>query len=195
MPNNFRRRAGDRRASRQPCQLWKEQVRAGPDEADPGDQGETVAAASSPRGLIVTRMKHNQAALGVALHFLARRPPFGSFKAQELVVTVARQISTQRYIMAFEGSQLVGFLGWELYGEDAAVRFARTLVPPRPGEEGGDDVVWLLLAAATRTRALRLMCAAGRRLYPGRRVMGVRHRPGGKPVVVSSRIPPPQQGR
>jgi hypothetical protein len=91
-------------------------------------------------------------------------------------------------MMAFDGGRLVGFLGWDLYGADAAERFAATLRPPPRGEEGGEDVVWLLIAAAEQRRALTLMLEAGRQLHPGRRVMGVRHKPGGRPVVFRATI-------
>jgi hypothetical protein len=144
----------------------------------------------APPGLVVTRMKDNQAALGVALHFLGRRKPFAGFRAGELIPTIARQVEARRYMMAFDGGRLVGFLGWDLYGAEAAERFARTLQPPARGEEGGEEVVWLLIAAAEGRRALPLMLDAGRRLYPGRRVMGVRHKPGGKPVVFRATIRP-----
>jgi hypothetical protein len=154
------------------------------------------ATASQPRaeavppGIVVTRMRDDQAALGVAAHFLARRKPFAGFRAGELVPTIAHQVQSKRYMMAFEGGRIIGFLGWDLYGIEAAERFARTLAPPKRGEEGGEEVVWLLIAAAEGRSALPLMLAAGRRLYPGRRVMGVRHRPGGKPVVFRATIRP-----
>lgn len=161
--------------------------------------GEHVAQSALPAaaasGLVVTRMKDNQAALGVALHFLARQKPFASLPAHQLVSTAARQIDAGRYMMAFENGRIVGFLSWELYGTDVAERFARTLVPPAAEAGGGDDVVWLMLAAATTRPALRRMLQAGRMLHPGRRVMGVRHRAGGEAVVLRGRIPPaPAEG-
>lgn len=152
------------------------------------------SADTAPQGLVVTRMKDRQAALGVALHFLARRKPFSAFAAEQLVLSVARHVDSRRYMMAFRDGRLVGFLGWEIYGTEVAERFARTLVPPKRGEEGGGEVVWLMIAAAEERRALALMLDAGRRLHPGLIVMGVRHKPGGRPAVFRGRIRPPAAG-
>ena len=209
-PRRRRLRARPGEAAR-PARRDRRGLKAGlPDPTGPGGDGRPGPSACArdratlpwagmnetsppaPPGLVVTRMKDNQAALGVALHFLGRRKPFAGFRAGELVATIARQVDTRRYMMAFDSGRLVGFLGWDLFGAEAAERFAATMRPPRRGEEGGEDVVWLLIAAAEQRRALMLMLEAGRRLYPGRRVMGVRHKPGGRPVVFRAAIRPPR---
>lgn len=129
-------------------------------------------------------------ALGVALHFLARRPPFAGFTADQLVRTVDAQLVRGHARFAVEGKRVVGFLGWALYDREDALGFARTGVPPDDAKAMGRDVVWVLTAAATGPRVLLALIEELRRLYPGRRVMGVRHKPRGRRVVFDRILQP-----
>lgn len=150
----------------------------------------TGMAASAKADVSVTRLKDPRAGLGLALYFLGRREPFGGFPARDLVTTVARHMHGARYLMAFAEGQVVGYFGWELFGTAEAEHFARTGIVPQPGAGGGEDVVWLTVAAADSRAALTALVAALRGLYRGRRVMGVRHKPGRRPFVFSGRFGP-----
>ena len=71
-------------------------------------------------------------------------------------------------------------------GRGTAEAFARENRIPRFDETGGGDVVWVLIAAASSRDALKHMIAAARRRYPGKRVMGVRYKPGGQKILFDS---------
>jgi hypothetical protein len=131
----------------------------------------------------IRRMKGRYDALGIAAHYLAAREPFRSFRFGDLIATIDGQIRRRHYLMAFAGPKVEGYLGWALFDAAVAARFARTGVPPPDEFADGKDVVWLLTAAAGDPATLRLMIRVGRGLYPGLRVMGVRHRANGKTVL------------
>jgi hypothetical protein len=136
--------------------------------------------------IIVTQMTKPDAALAAAAHFLARRAPFDRFGFGEMTLSLDTQIKRKTYLFAVDDLKVVGYLGWVMLDTARAEAFARDGRMPRFDETGGDDVAWLLIAAAASRDALKTMIAAARRKYPGRRIMGVRHKPGGKKVVFDS---------
>jgi hypothetical protein len=138
--------------------------------------------------ILVTQMRTPEAALAAAAHFLARRAPFDSFAFGAMTLSLDSQIRRKTYLFAIDGAKVVGFLGWTLLDRGRAEAFAREGRTPRHDEIGGDDVVWLLVAAATERAALDAMLAAGRRRYAGKRVMGVRYKANGKRVVFDQPI-------
>lgn len=133
--------------------------------------------------ITLTQMNKPEAALAAAAHFLARRPPFDTFKFGAMTLSLDTQVKQKCYLFALEGMKVVGYMGWVLLDTARAEAFAREGRMPRVEDTGGDDVVWLLIAAATSRAALTQMAAAGRRRYPGKRVMGVRYKADGKRVV------------
>ncbi|MBY0294901.1 MAG: hypothetical protein K2X71_02520 [Methylobacterium sp.] len=137
---------------------------------------------------IIRALDPTYASLGIAVHFLARREPFASFRLGDVIHTVDVQIRRRHALFAFEGERVAGFLGWALYSHEDARRFAETGRPPPPDTPDGADVAWLLMAAATSTEALKGLLREGRALNVGRRVMGVRHKPGGKRVIFDQPI-------
>jgi hemolysin-activating ACP:hemolysin acyltransferase len=133
-------------------------------------------------------------ALGIAVHFLSRRQPFAGFRFGDLVQTVDGQIRRRHALFSFEGQRVVGYLGWALCEEEDAREFARTGRPPPPERLARGDVVWLLTAASVTPGALKAMIDAGKSLYPGRRVMGVRYKPTGQRVLFDQTILPRRAG-
>jgi hypothetical protein len=136
----------------------------------------------------VSQMNRPDVALAAAAHFLARRAPFDQFRFGPLVLSLDAQVKQKTYLFAFEGVKVVGYLGWAMLDAARAEIFAREGRIPGYNETGGDDVVWLLVAGATSKAALDAMLDAGRRRYAGKRIMGVRHKPGGRKVVFSKMI-------
>lgn len=117
-------------------------------------------------------------ALGTALHFVARREPFASFRAADLVSTLNGQVQRGHYRFAVDGPRVLGYVGWALYDEDVAARAAAGgHPPPTAAMTQGANVVWILTAVSTTPAAFVALVRALRSAYPGLRVMGVRHKP------------------
>lgn len=138
--------------------------------------------------LEIRRPGSAMAALGAAAQFLARREPFAAFPAGLLLDTLHGQIRRGHYLFAVEGQRVRAYLGWALLDAAVAERLAGSGRVPRAEECEGADVVWLLTVGASDSAALRAGIAAGRALYPGWRLMGVRHRPGGTARLLDHRI-------
>lgn len=138
--------------------------------------------------ILVTQMNRPEAALAAASHFLARRAPFDRFAFGPMTLSLDHQAKAKTYLFALEGQKVVGYVGWVMLDAARARAFAREGRIPGPGDTGGDDVVWVLVAGADSRQALEAMLAAGRRRYAGKRVMGVRHKPGGRKVVFDQLI-------
>jgi hemolysin-activating ACP:hemolysin acyltransferase len=132
--------------------------------------------------LIVSQMNRPDAALAAAAHFLARRAPFDQFGFGMMTLSLDAQVKNRTYLFAIDGVKVVGYLGWAMLDTARAEAFARENRVPRHDETGGDDVIWLLVAAAASKTALDAMLEAGRKRYAGKRIMGVRHKPGGRVV-------------
>ncbi|MFB2552315.1 hypothetical protein [Ensifer soli] len=147
----------------------------------------------------VRRLRDPFTALGVALHFLGQRAPFSTFKAADLVSTVDGQIRREHYLMALDGQKVAGYIGWALFDNETADRLTATGEQPSNDLAAkfakGGDAVWLLTVAATRTDALRKLLAAGRSLYPGKRILGVRHGAAKDHLVRSMTINPLAESR
>jgi hypothetical protein len=119
-----------------------------------------------------------QLALGAALHYVGRHPPFSAFRAQDLIQTVAGEIERGHYRFALDGARVVGYVGWALYDNDLADRCAAGgHPPPPPSAAQGRDVVWILTAASSSPAAFLALVKAVRALHPRLRLMGVRHKP------------------
>jgi hypothetical protein len=130
-------------------------------------------------------------ALGLAAHYIARHEPFGGFRSRDLIRTLSAQIQRGHYLFALDKSandaRVVGYFGWALYENAVAERFAATGVPPDRELAQGGDVVWILTVVVDNRRSMFTLMKEGRALYPHHRVMGIRHKTGGKRVVFDQR--------
>ncbi len=128
-------------------------------------------------------------ALGLAANFLARRAPFADFRSSDLIRTLSAQIHRGHYLFALDEAagdgqaRVLGYLGWALYDHEAADRFRATGKPPTEELMDGGDVAWVLTSAAVDRVTFFALARAGRALYPHHRIMGIRHKAGGKRVV------------
>ncbi|MDX2155022.1 MAG: toxin-activating lysine-acyltransferase [Hyphomicrobiaceae bacterium] len=127
-------------------------------------------------------------ALGIALHFVARREPFSRFPAGELVRTLAGQVHRGHYLLAFDTSsnpaKVVGYCGWALYDNAQADRLVTSSEPLPDGLASGGDVVWMLTAVVEDRAAFHELRRRTRTLYPGHRLMAIRHKAGGRRIVL-----------
>lgn len=127
----------------------------------------------------VVTLSHPGQALGSALHYVARREPFASFRAADLVATLSGEIDRGHYRFAIDGARVLGYLGWALYDAPVAARCAAGGHPPPPPQLAhGADVLWVLTAVSSTPAAFIAMVRAVRRAHPQLRWMGVRHKAG-----------------
>jgi len=147
--------------------------------------------------LEVKKLRDPWVALGLAAHFLAKRPPFAGFAAEALIRTLDAQVRRGHYLLAFEvegrQARVSGYLGWVLLDHATAERMARTGELPSVELEQGGDVAWVLTAASESRKAFQALLAEARALYPQHRVMAVRHKQGRR--VLFDRPPPGRRGR
>lgn len=133
------------------------------------------------------KIPNDWTAIGLALHFCAKHEPFRRYTADALVRTITGEVQRGHYLFALDSSagrtNVVGYLGWALYDHGDADRFAATGIPPGEGRSQGGDVVWVLTAAASQTGALYHLGKSMRALYPGYRVMAIRHKDGGRRIL------------
>jgi hemolysin-activating ACP:hemolysin acyltransferase len=125
--------------------------------------------------------------LGLAAHYTARRAPFATFPAGDLIRTLSAQIQRKHALFAFDTStkpaKLVGYVGWALYHAEDAARFAADGKTLTCELADGGDVLWILTAAAD-SRAVFVSLAGGiRRAYPGHRLMAVRYKRGRRVIL------------
>jgi len=138
--------------------------------------------------LVIKKVPGPWLALGVAAHFVARLETFGRFPAADLIRTLNGQISRGHYLFALDASadpaRVVGYFGWALFDQAVGERFAATGMPPPDDLASNGDVLWILTAAAQDRSAFFALVKATRALYPHHRVMAVRHKPGGRRIVL-----------
>ena len=138
--------------------------------------------------VVVSQMKTPAAALAAAAHFLARRKPFAGFGFGDMVLSLDTQAKNGHYLFALNGPKVTGYIGWTMLDAAIAEDFASSGRTPNAAQSNGGDVAWLLVAASETRADLDAMLKAARARYKGKRVMGIRHKPGGKKVVFRSRI-------
>ena len=114
----------------------------------------------------------------------------------EALLRVARRALTRRShaLIAFEGSRVVGYLGWSLYSIDEALAFARTGHAPADAPRDRGDVVWVTTVAANSRTVLFKLARAARAQNDGRSLMAIRvYRDGAQRVVPPTLIVPPDR--
>ena len=151
-----------------------------------------AAAGTAP--IRIVRLPERYAALGVAVHFLARRKTFDRFPFSELVATIDGQITRGHYHFAFQGNRLIGYVGYALYGTADAEAFAMTGRLPPADQASGADVVWLLTLAAVEDAAVEAFKKRIKADFAGKRAMGVRHRADGSRHAFDFRLRPTRSG-
>ena len=137
--------------------------------------------------MVVKKIPNPWVALGLAAHFVARHDPFSRFPAADLIRTLSGQINRGQYLFALDDStkpaRVLGYLGWALYDDAEADRFAATGVPPTEERADRGSVAWVTTAAADSRTAFFALLKAARALYPTHRVMAIRNKPSGKKVT------------
>src|SRR5690349_2439105 len=93
-------------------------------------------------GISVQQVRDPNAALGLAATYIASRPPFGSFRADKLMGSLAGQIRRSHYAFAVRNGTIVGYVGWALCQPDIAKAWIeRGQAPTFEQSQEGDVVV------------------------------------------------------
>lgn len=126
----------------------------------------------------ILRIPDKYAALGIAVHFIAKREPFAKFGFGEFAHTLDGQIRRGHYFMAFRGNKVIGYVGYALYTSADAKAFAETGRPPDNPASGG-DVLWLLTMVAVDDTIVDGLTRRLSHEYAGHRTMGIRYKADG----------------
>ena len=121
-------------------------------------------------------------ALGVAASFLAVRRPFAAQSSQEFIGTLMGQIERKHYVLTFDESGIVGFLGWGLCDRQTARDWAEGRKAPSYEQCLSGDTVVLFSVAASKAEVLKAHRRELKRRYPswglvGRRIKDGKPRP------------------
>ena len=113
-------------------------------------------------------------AIGLASTYVAAHSPFGSYRADKLIGSIAGQIRRQHYAFAVLNGKIVGYFGWALCSPDIAQAWLEHGQAPTFEQSIRGDVVVMIAAIADDTSALRQLVAHVRGKYKGRTYMGRR---------------------
>jgi len=127
-------------------------------------------------GISVQQLRDTNAALGIAATYVASHPPFGSYRADKLVGSLAGQIRRNHYAFAVRDGIIVGYVGWALCRPDVAQAWIEQGRTPTFEQSHEGNVVVPIIVVADERSAVRHMAAYmrkqhGGKLYMGRRVL------------------------
>jgi hemolysin-activating ACP:hemolysin acyltransferase len=107
-------------------------------------------------------------ALGLAAAYVVAHPPFGSYRADKLIGSIAGQVQRRHYAFAVRDGSIVGYLGWALCQQDVADARVEQGHAPTSEQCRQGDVVVIVIAIADDKTALRQLVAYARKLHAGK---------------------------
>lgn len=122
----------------------------------------------------VQQVQNADVALGLALVYVAAHPPFGSYRADRLVGSVAGQIQRRQYAFAIRDGMIVGYVGWALCTPEIARTWLEGGEAPSLEQSLNGNVLVPIIIIADDRQALRQLTLFIRRLHGGRPYMGRR---------------------
>jgi hemolysin-activating ACP:hemolysin acyltransferase len=125
-------------------------------------------------GMSVQQVRDANAALGVAATYVASHPPFGSYRTDKLVGSLAGQIRRGHYAFAVRDGIIVGYVGWALCQPDIAKAWIEHGQTPTFEQNREGDVVVPIIVIADDRSVLRQLAAYMRRQHGGKPYMGRR---------------------
>jgi hemolysin-activating ACP:hemolysin acyltransferase len=122
----------------------------------------------------IQRVADLNSAIGLASTYVAAHSPFGSYRADKLIGSIAGQIRRQHYAFAARDGKIVGYFGWALCSPDIAQAWLKHGQAPTYEQSNQGDVVVVIVAIADDTLVLRQLVAHLRGNYRGKIYMGRR---------------------
>lgn len=121
-------------------------------------------------------------ALGLATAYVVAHPPFGAYRADKLVGSIAGQLQRRHYAFAVRNGAIVGYLGWALCQPDVAEAWLEHGRTPSFDQCGSGEVLVLVMVVADDPAALRQLVAHVRKHHAGKTYMGRRISRGVNPI-------------
>lgn len=122
----------------------------------------------------VQQVQNADIALGFAVAYVAAHQPFGSYRADRLVSSVAGQIQRRHYAFALRDGVIVGYIGWALCTSEIARNWLQGGEAPSLEKSLHGDVLVPTIVIAEDRQALRQLTIFIRRVHGGRPYMGRR---------------------
>ncbi|WP_243369772.1 hypothetical protein [Microvirga solisilvae] len=130
----------------------------------------------------VEQIPDQNAALGLAARYAAARQPFGSYRADRLIGSIAGQVQRGHYGFAIRAGIIAGYVGWALCEPATAREWIEGGRVPTPDQCNQGDMVVVLMVIADDPQVLRRLHAYLRTNNPGRDYIGRRAQRPGDPV-------------
>jgi len=113
-------------------------------------------------------------ALGLATVYVVAHPPFGSYRADKLVGSIAGQLHRGHYAFAVRSGTIVGYFGWALCQPDVAEAWLEQGRTPSFDQCQSGEVLVPVMVVADDPAALRQLVAHVRKHHAGKTYMGRR---------------------
>ena len=123
----------------------------------------------------VQQVTDPDSALGLAVAYVAAHPPFGSYRADKLVGSIAGQMQRRHYAFAVRDKVIVGYVGWALCTPDIAKAWVERERAPTSEQCNQGDVVVQIIVIADDALALRQLVAYMRSSTRERIIRDVAH--------------------
>jgi hemolysin-activating ACP:hemolysin acyltransferase len=122
----------------------------------------------------VQQLNDPDKALGLAAAYVAAHSPFGSYRADRLVGSIAGQIRRRHYVFAVRDKVIVGYVGWALCEPHIAKKWIEEGRVPSSEQYDQGNVVVPIIVISEDPSALRQLAATMRKTYEGRIYMARR---------------------
>jgi hemolysin-activating ACP:hemolysin acyltransferase len=119
-----------------------------------------------PEVRIVQHSDRN-AAIGLAVCFVASKGPFASYPASRLVSSIVGQIERRHYAFAVHEGRVVGYIGWALCTNTVAEAWLAEGRTPTSEQCRNGEVVVPIIVVTEDSFALRPLIAFVSNHYPG----------------------------
>jgi hemolysin-activating ACP:hemolysin acyltransferase len=121
---------------------------------------------TKPQVRIVQHSDRN-AAIGLAVSFVAAKGPFASYPASRLVSSIVGQIERRHYAFAVHEGRVVGYIGWALCTSTVAEAWLAEGRTPTSEQCRNGEVMVPIIVVTEDSLALRPLIAVLSNLYPG----------------------------
>jgi hemolysin-activating ACP:hemolysin acyltransferase len=128
----------------------------------------------SPPQVRIMQHPDQNVAVGLAVSFIAAKPPFANYPASRLVSSILGQVQRGHFAFAIREGCVVGYIGWALCTNSVVEAWLVGDQTPASEQCRDGEVVVPIIIVAEDSSALRRLVAFVSKLYPGRPYAGRR---------------------